>query len=372
MNLTLPGTMLLLALYGMPAILQRNFEGTAMSPYLLWMTIGTVVIFALYGLRCLLTRRGTPVRKWALLTALIALVLTVRLALEFARVGYVVLMEALDYENVYLDVMEEWIDADEAKLTILENLFTFNLSGLSFFCGAVGVCLSVLLANRLTRKGAVWAGMDAFAPFGALLVVLFRVGQISEPLSGGGKLLPDGSSLAHFPFALGITNERGVTTWVWAICLLSAAIALVWAVIAFIISLRNQGRPGLTFTLTLFFLCVPQIMCESMRDNDIRWLFVHAEQLFCAVVAFGVLLFWVIGTRGITAVRRWAPLAIMVACLGLLVVTEFAIDGKWFDFSHTVCYIFMTLVLAVMGFAGVWAARNWNRSGEKPAEAAAE
>lgn len=358
MSTRLPGTMLLLALYGMPAVLNRKAEGVGMSPYLLWMTVGTTVIFALYGLRCLLAGRGRPVRKRALLTAAVALALTVRLTLEFARVGYLVLSEALDFEAYDYD----WV-------WFMEDLFTFDISTLSFFFGAAGVCLSVLLANRLTRPGAVVAGMDAFAPFGALLAALFRMGQISDPFSGGGKVLPDGSPFNRFPFALEIEIQGGFSDWVWAACVLSAAFALIWAVVSFLISFRGRGRPGLNFTLTLFFLCVPQIMCESMRDNDVRWLFVHAEQVLCAAVALGVLLFWVIGSRNVPPLRRWAPLLTAALCIGLLVVTEFAIDGKWFDFSRTVCYIFMTFVLAGMGFAGGWAARNWNRAGESPSPA---
>ena len=368
------GLLLLFGLYGLPAFLEREAEKAeiamygasaaeqgaqqaAMNSYMLWMAIGTVVIFALYGLRCLLAGRDKPVRKWAFLTAAIALVLTVRLTLEFARVGYVVLNEGvLDFE------------AEEFDLAyILEDLFTFDLTGLSFFCGAAGVCLSVLLANLLTRRKAAAAGLDAFAPFGALMVVLFRVGQTAVPLSGRGKELLEESAFSRFPFAMAVVNERGITTWVWAICMLSAAFALAWAVVSFVISFRGRGRTGLNLTMTLFFLCVPQILCESMRENDIRWLFVHAEELFCAVTALAVMLVWVIGSRGIPFLKRFGPLMIMAACIGLLVVTEFAIDGKWFDFSRNVCYCFMIFVLILMGFAGAWAARNWNRSAKEPA-----
>ncbi len=85
------------------------------------------------------------------------------------------------------------------------------------------------------------------------------------------------------------------------------------------------------------------------------------------MTALAVMLVWVIGSRGIPFLKRFGPLMIMAACIGLLVVTEFAIDGKWFDFSRNVCYCFMIFVLILMGFAGVWAARNWNRSAKEPA-----
>ena len=122
--------LMLLMPYAMPSVIERESEQEVMSPYLQWMIIGTLVIFTLYGLRCLLSRRGTPIRKRALLTALVALVLTVRLALELARVGYVVLSEAFD-------LSEEGLYWDD---DVLLPLFTFDAAHLSFFCGAVGVC----------------------------------------------------------------------------------------------------------------------------------------------------------------------------------------------------------------------------------------
>ncbi len=411
---------LLFAPYALPSIMEQQAEGTAMTPYLQWMTVGTLVIFALYGLRCLLAGHGTPVRKRALLTAAIALVLTVRLGLEFARVGYVTLNETIDIsytlgleeanapeggpfaeeesgesgeyaeedseedaEDEYEeyaedDYEEEEEEEEEDALTdgVLRPLFDFDITQLSFFFGAVGVCLAAALANCITRRNAAAAGMDAFAPFGALAAALFRAGEMAEPLHFGGKQLPEGSPIAFFPFALegrvagGPPDGPGwVPAWFPSVFFLSALFALAIAVIAFIISVRGRGRTGFVFTLTLFFLCVPQIMCESMRGESIRWLFVHVEQLLCAATALGVLLIWVIGSRETPFLRRFAPLFIMIVCMGLIVVTEFAIDGKWFNFTKTFCYIFMTFVVTGMGFAGAWAARNWNRSGKKPAEA---
>ena len=79
--------------YALPSILDREAEAGAMTPYQLWMTVGTLVIFTLYGLRCLLAGRGNSLRKRALLTAVIALGLAVRLGLELARVGFVTLTE---------------------------------------------------------------------------------------------------------------------------------------------------------------------------------------------------------------------------------------------------------------------------------------
>ena len=91
------------------------------------------------------------------------------------------------------------------------------------------------------------------------------------------------------------------------------------------------------------------------------WLFIHVEELLCAIVLAGVMLFWILKSgRTLPFLRRWTPFGILLLCIGLLVATEFAIDGKLFDLLPSVCYLFMIAVLAVIGWAGVVAARRYN------------
>ncbi len=320
-----------------------------MSIYLASMLAGTVAIFALYGWRCAGAVRLTALRKQAWLTALLALVFSAVFGIVLARVSYALLMQELDFEY--------------DGIAALEQLLWLDIDNMCFFGGAVGVCLGALLANRITRKGAVLVGMDAFAPFAALLVALFRMGECAFGSYGTGTSLPEGSPFAFFPFALEIKVDGGYSYWGWAIFALSAAFALVWAGISFF-GLRRSGRTGLNFTATLFFLALPQVLCESMRKRGMLWLFVHVEQLLCAIVLVGVLVYWIIGAKAKRhPLSRWAPLAITLVCIGLLVATEFAIDGKLFDLSHTVCYTFMTAVLVVVGACGVVAAKRWNAEG---------
>lgn len=317
-----------------------------MSSYLVAMLVGTVAIFALYGWRCAGAVRVPALRQKAWYTALLALLFSTVFGVVLARCSYALLMQELDFEY--------------DGIAALEQLLWLDIDSMCFFGGAVGVCLGVLLANRITRKGAVLAGMDAFAPFGALLVALFRMGESAFGSYGTGTILPEGSPFAFFPFALEITVDGGYSYWGWAIFALSAAFALVWAAIAFF-GVRGRGRTGLSFTLTLFFLALPQVLCESMRKRGMLWLFVHVEQLLCAIVLVGVLMYWIIGAKGKRSLlNRWAPLLVVLVCIGLLILTEFAIDGKLFDLSHTVCYAFMTVVLVGMGICGVVAAKRWN------------
>ena len=317
-----------------------------MSAYLWIMITGSAAVFALYGLRCARAERVPGLRRRPWLTALLAFGFSALFGTVLARAGYALLMQELDFEY----------DGIEA----LEQLLVFEVDLCSFFCGAAGVLLGVLLANRLTRKGSVIAGMDAFAPFGALLVALFRLGEIAHGSYGAGSILPEGSPLGFFPFALTITADGGYSYQCWAICVLSAAFALAWAAVCFF-CVRGRGRTGLEFTLTLFYLALPQVLCESLRKRGMFWLFVHTEELLCALVLLAVLLFWVLNSgRELSVPRRFAPLAVLILGAGLLVATEFAIDGKLFDIAPSVCYVFMCAVLIAIGIAGGVAAKRWN------------
>ena len=319
-----------------------------MSAYLWIMAAGSAGIFALYGLRCAGAVRQPQLRKRAWETALLAFFLSALFGVVLARAGYALLMQELDFEY--------------DGIAAFGQLLEFEIDRFSFLGGALGVLLGVLLANRLTRKGSVAAGADAFAPFGALLAALFRLGELFFGSYGAGSTLPEGSPLAFFPFAVRITVDGGYDYWCWAVCVLSAVFALVWAALAFF-RFRSKGRPGLSLTLSLFFLALPQILCESLRKNSsMLWLFVHAEELLCAVVLLGVMLFWILKSgKGASFLRRWGPLGALILCAGLLVAVEFAIDGKYFGLPVPACYLIMCAVLIAVGFAGAAAARRWNR-----------
>lgn len=319
-----------------------------MSDYLWIMLAGSVAVFALYGLRCAGAVRLPVLRKNAYLTALLAFLFSALFGTVLARCGYALLMSELDFEY----------DGIEA----LEQLLEFEIDTVSFFCGAAGVILGVLLANRLTRKGSVITGMDAFGPFGALLAALFRLGEYFFGSYGAGRVLPEGSPLAFFPFAVKISVAgSSQDTWRWAVFVLSAVFALVWAGISFF-RLRGKWRTGLSLTLTLFFLALPQVLCESLRTRGMFWgPFVHAEELLCALVLLGVMLFWILKSETeLSFPRKWGPLGILLLGAGLLVAVEFAIDGKYFGLPVPVCYLIMCAVLIAIGIAGAVAAKRYN------------
>ena len=317
-----------------------------MNVYLVGMLAGSAVIFALYGLVCAkYARRTQPVRRpW--LTAALSFVFSLIFGVILARLTYALLMQELDFEY----------DGIEA----LEELLHFEISNVSFFGGAVGVFLGVLLANRIAGGRKKSTGMDIFAPFGALLVALFRTGEVCYGSYGAGDAVPQGSPFGFFPFALRIEVDGGYSYWGWNICMLSAVFAVICAVCSFIL-LNRHGRAWLVTTFTAFFLALPQILCESLRKRGMFWLFVHAEQVICVVVVVGMLLIWIIGSGSkLTFARRWLPLLLALLCLGMIIPLEFAIDGKLFDIPHWICYVVMVLVLAATGVIGVITAKRWN------------
>ena len=317
-----------------------------MSAYLWIMGAGAAGIFALYGLRCAKAERVPALRTNAWLCAALSFVFSAVFGAVLARCGYALLMQELDFEY----------DGIEALAYLLE----FEITNVSFFCGAAGVSLGVLLANRLTRKEAVWPGMDAFAPFGALLAAVFRLGELFFGSYGLGRTLPKDSPLAFFPLAVKITDAAGYETWRWAVCVLSAVFALLWAGLA-LLRFRGRGRTGLCFSCTLFFLALTQVLCESLRTRGMLWLFVHAEQVLCAVVLLGVMLFWILRSgRDLPFLRRWWPLGVLILGAAMLVGTEFAIDGKFFNIRIGFSYLIMCAVLFAIGFAGRAAAKRWN------------
>ena len=143
----------------------------------------------------------------------------------------------------------------------------------------------------------------------------------------------------------------------WAVFMVS----IHWAAVAFF-RLRSRNRTGFSFTMTLFFLALTQVLCESLRSRGMFWLFVHVEQLLCAVVLFGVMLAWILKSgKELTFARRWWPLGVLLLCIGLLVAVEFAIDGKLFNIRLPVSYLIMCVVLIAISAAGSVTAKRWNQ-----------
>ena len=118
-------------------------------------------------------------------------------------------------------------------------------------------------------------------------------------------------------------------------------------VIVFLVSLNKFKDKR--FLRTLFYLCLPQIIFESLRNyNRLTWTqFVRVEQLMCMLYIEAMLLLYGVwagkGTR-----NRFLPAIVGLVCAGVFVGVEFALDKT--NLSHAVTYAVMIAGLIILGW----------------------
>ncbi len=284
-----------------------------MTAYYVWMLLSAAACTALfYFLARRLTTRGT--------LCVLSLLLGLVLGTAGAKLLYYV-------AQISFMLADGW----------LQSLFNPDPAQWCFFGGGVGVCIGVCLAARLTRTSLMPA-LNAFAPAGALMVALARFGEyfLRNAMIGTGECIYD-PALCFFP--LTITNEWG--EHYLAVFMLEGLCALIVAMLA-LTNMKEQR-----FLRTLFYVCLPQIFCESLHNDSISWLFVRVEQLLCMVVVMAVLVIYTIRSSGQR--RRFLPPATGLVCAGVFVGVEFALDKS--DWPIVLIYGAMLLGLAALAVA---------------------
>jgi hypothetical protein len=102
----------------------------------------------------------------------------------------------------------------------------------------------------------------------------------------------------------------------------------LFSLVAMVLSLYHKDEHD-RFLRTLFYLCLPQIFCESLRAMSIKWLFVRSEQLFCFLFCEGVLIWYGIRKKGnVSFLQRFGAALVGLVVCGLIIAAEFALDGK--------------------------------------------
>ena len=213
----------------------------------------------------------------------------------------------------------------------------------------IGVVLGVIISAKLTHQ-RVLPVLDAFAPAGALLVAIARFGEkyLGE-IGTAGFEMPE--QLAFFPFAL--TNEWGESYP--AIFMLSCLAALIVAIVG--LTRKPGGRDGQLFLRTAFYLALPQIMCESLLAECMKWGFVRVQQLLCALTLLVILIVECRRASGsLTFAKRWWPVGALLLCAAGLVGVEFALDKS--GLPAFVGYGAMVVLLALIAAAECGAARR--------------
>ena len=204
------------------------------------------------------------------------------------------------------------------KTGVFSYLFSLNQNELSYYGGAAGVCLGAALAARIQgiRPGRA---LNAFAASGALLAALFRFAEYWLGSLGTGDYLDPG---LPFPFAVSEVWNPEFPEYYLAVFMLEG---VIYARIA-LFSLRCR-KDRLCFLRTVFYLCLVQIICESMRAQSLRWLFVRYEQLLCYLIAEGILIAYAVAGRK-AGKRNSAAALFGLAVCGVTVLAEYMLDGK--------------------------------------------
>lgn len=197
-------------------------------------------------------------------------------------------------------------------------LFGLRYNELSYYGGMAGVILAVVLAAKVLGRG-IRETLNTFAPMGALTAAVMRFGEGFLGLLGMGKWLEEG---IFFPVTAEIVWDESYSDFYLAIFMLEGLFSLIAMVLSLV-----HGKEKYRWVRTLFYLCLPQILCESMRSESLSWLFVRAEQLFCFLLCEGVLV-WYAVRRGPGRFRSWIPALTGLFVVAVVVVGEFALDGK--------------------------------------------
>lgn len=239
-------------------------------------------------------------------------------------------------------VMQGWLD----------SLVDVTMGTFSYYGGVGGFCLGIVLSARILRQKPMEL-LDAFTPAGLLLAAMARFGEVM--LDGVGirdMLYWEHPEFCFFPLA--VSNEYG--EWLYAVFMLEGLLTL--GVLALCVARFRKRR----FLRSLFYLCLLQILCESLRTDSFTWLFVKVEQLLCMLGVLGVLVVYCVKSPGVRL--RWMPVVYCFLAAGVFVVLEFALNGK-IPIPQPVCYGIMIAGLAGLSLNESWAFRRMEKGGSR-------
>ncbi|MBR3108994.1 MAG: prolipoprotein diacylglyceryl transferase [Clostridia bacterium] len=224
---------------------------------------------------------------------------------------------------------------------IEETLLSDSMECMSFFGGVVGVIFGAVLAAKCTGNKPM-AALNAYAPAGALMAAMARFAEYFLGTICVGRMIED-EAFQFFPLAQGVDYGYDYTEWYLAVFML-AGIAYF---IVFLVSL-NKFKDR-RFLRTLFYICLPQIILESLRNyNRLTWTqFVRVEQLACMLYIEAIFLLYAVwagkGTK-----NRFLPAIVGLVCAGVFIGVEFALDKT--NLPHVLTYAVMVAGLVVLGF----------------------
>lgn len=239
------------------------------------------------------------------------------------------------------------------RVMIHPPLFVLKAGELSYYGGLAGVLLAVIFAGGICGRKPREV-LNTFAPAGAFLAAMFRFAEGFLGMLGFGSYMEKG---LFFPVTMEIYYDEYFSEYYLAVFMLEGLLSLAAMVFAI---LHDKDR--YRWIRTLFYLCLPQIFCESLRIQSITWLFVRAEQLVCFLLCEGVLVWYAFRSK-CRSLRSWIPALTGLVVCGLIIAIEFALDGKIIidgeSLPRWLLYLLMASGLAIMAAAEHSGARSF-------------
>jgi len=203
-------------------------------------------------------------------------------------------------------------------------LFSLKYDELSYYGGVAGVTLAVWLSAKILGLGGRET-LNRFAPMGAFMAAMVRFAEgflaMEKVMLGVGAWMEEG---IFFPVTVEFVYDESYSEFYLAVFMFEGLFSLV----AMVLSLYHKNDRD-RFLRTMYYLCLPQIFCESLRAMSIKWLFVRSEQLFCYLFCEGVLVWHGFRKKGnCSFLRRFSPALVGLLVCGLVIAAEFALDGK--------------------------------------------
>ena len=233
-------------------------------------------------------------------------------------------------------------------LRLPQDLLTLRYDRMSFLGGAAGVILAVFLSAKITGQPAKQV-LNAFAPMGALLMAGARFAEGFLGTYGVGFVEEWYESGVFFPVTIGIAWDEYNYEYYLAVFMFSGIFCLIASALS-LVHRKEDNR----LVRTLFYICLPQVLLESLRLEILSWLFVNVEQLACFLFCEGVLVARAV-RAGAGKLRSWIRAIGGLLVCGIVIAGMFALDGKiTFGGSFipkAVTYGVMALALAGMAVA---------------------
>ncbi len=202
----------------------------------------------------------------------------------------------------YLNTAGDWL-----------TLFRVRDGGLSMTGALLGAGLGCLLGARICRGSGVEFPMlaDAMAPGAVLFVACERCHEWALLGQNYGLAVKDSGFFA----------AEGELGPVLNMARISSLAALVILAVLLAVRPARKGARGLLF---LLLYGTVQVLMESLRqDLHMLWGFVHAQQLFAFLAAFGAVMV-LAAEQG----KRKSALAVSLLTAGCVTALEFALDGR--------------------------------------------